>query len=323
MIRTLRTFLAFTALIALLSACSGSQPASVSAPLNIAWTVWAGEYPHLIAKEKGFFEKRGLDVNLILYESQTPELADMQSGKVDGGVFSLTDSMAMIANSPDSVRIVMAADISTGADAIVATPEIQAFSDLKGKRVAVNLGSQTEFFIRYALDVNDVSLGDISLVDMDPEAVPAALGSQVAAGHTWDPYLSEAVNAGNRVIFSTSDAPGVLADVFVFRKSVIDSRPEDVRAYIAAWFEALEYWQNNPEESKTIIAKYTGLTVDEVSSEGIKLLGFEDNLKAMSPGTDTGSVFYTAQLNVDFLVGIGAVSNAIDVREVILPGFIQ
>jgi NitT/TauT family transport system substrate-binding protein len=323
MTRTLKTFLALTALIVLLSACSGAQPAPVSEPLNIAWTVWAGEYPHLIAKEKGFFEKRGLNVNLILYESQTPELADMQSGKIDGGVFSLTDSMAMIANNPDSIRIVMAADISTGADAIVAIPEIETIDDLKGERVAANLGSQTEFFIRYALDVNQVSTGDVNLIDMDPEAVPAALGNLVSAGHTWDPYLSEAVSAGNHVLFSTSDAPGVLADVLVFRKPIVDSRPEDVHAYLEAWFEALEYWQNNPEESKAIIAKYTGLTVDEVSSEGIKLLGYEDNLKAMSPGNDTSSVFYTAQLNLDFLVKIGAVSNAIDVREVILPGFIQ
>jgi NitT/TauT family transport system substrate-binding protein len=314
----------FTVLLisVLLSSCSGAQSASVSQPLNIAWTVWPGEYPNLIAQDMGFFEKRGLSVTLTLYDSQTPELADLQSGKIDGGVFSLTDTMAVSVNKPD-VRIVMAVDVSEGADAIVATPDINTLADLKGKRIAANLGSQTEFFARYALKDNGISIGDVNLVDMDPEAVPAALGNQVAAGHTWDPYLSEAVAAGNHILFSSENAPGLLTDVFIFRKSIVDSRPGDVRAYVAAWFEALDYWQKNPEEGNAIIAKYTGLTADEISTEGIKLLTLEENRNAFKPGFDTTSLYYTAQLNLDFLVTIGAVSSALNVKEVIMPEFVQ
>jgi NitT/TauT family transport system substrate-binding protein len=245
------------------------------------------------------------------------------SGKIDGGVFSLTDTMALSVQKPDGIRIVLAADSSEGADAIVAVPEIETVSDLNGKRVAVNLGSQTEFFTRYALQNNRLNTGSVSLVDMDPEAVPGALGNLVEAGHTWDPYLSEAVAAGNHVIFSTKDAPGLLVDVFVFQKSIIDSRPDEVRAYIEAWFEAMDYWQKNPDESKAIIAKYTGLAPDEISTEGLKILTLEDNREAFKPGDNTTSLYYTAQLNLDFLMTIGAVNNALDINQVFVPEFIQ
>lgn len=319
--RLFRIFSTLIIIAVLLSACSEAEPARE--PLNIAWTVWPGEYPNLIAQEKGYFEKRGLSVNFTLYESQTSELADLQSGKIDGGVFSLTDSMAIIASDPEGARIIMAVDSSTGADAIVAVPGIATMADLQGKHVAANLGSQTEFFTRYALKTNGINLSNVSLVDMDPETVPGALGSQVEAGHTWDPYLSEAIAAGNHIIYSTKDAPGLLTDVFVFQKSIVDSRPEDVQAYVDAWFEALDFWQKNPNESMPILEKYTRLTPDEISTEGIKLYTLEDNKQIFKPGNDTTSIYYTAQLNLDFLVTIGAVNNALDLDQVFVPDFIQ
>lgn len=321
---TNRLFRIFSTLIivtVLLSACSGTE--TIKEPLNVAWTVWPGEYPHLIAQDKGFFEKRGLTVNLILYDSQSTELADLQSGKIDAGVFSLTDTMALAAEKPDGFRVILAVDSSNGSDAIVATTQVASVADLKGKHIAANMGSQTEFFTRYALNANGISAGDVFFEDMDPENVPGALGKQVDAGHTWDPYLSEAVDAGYHVIYSSADTPGLLTDVLIFKKSLIDERPDDIHAYIAAWFEALEYWQANPEESNSIIAKYTGLQADEISAEDIKLFTLADNLTAFQAGDTTKSLHYTAQLNLDFLATIGAINAMPDLNQVLDPNFIQ
>lgn len=304
--------------------CSGQTTAvPAQTPLNIAWIVWPGEYPHLIAQDAGIFERHGLSVNLNRYDSQTSELADLQSGKVDGGVFGLTDFLAVSANDPGNFVAVLAVDCSDGADAIVAAPSINSFADLVGKRVSANMGTQTEFFLRYALSANGLSASDVTLVDMDPEEVPAALRSGgIEAGDTWEPSLTEAINDGNHIIFSSTEAPGLLTDVLIFRKAVVDSRPEDVRAYILAWFEALDYWTANPEESAAIIASHTDLALEEIPFEGVRIFSLADNQAAFQPGSDTTSLFYTAQLNIDYLIAIGAINRPLDVNVVFNPDFL-
>ena len=51
----------------LLSACSGISKSERS-PLKVEWTLWWGDYTIIIAREKGFFEKHGVEVELIFYE---------------------------------------------------------------------------------------------------------------------------------------------------------------------------------------------------------------------------------------------------------------
>jgi ribonucleotide reductase alpha subunit len=65
-------------------------------------------------------------------------------------------------------------------------------------------------------------------------------------------------------------------------------------------------------------------TPDEISTEGIILLTMEDNQNdKFKPGTDTTSIYYTAQLNLEFLDTIGTVNKYPNANEIFVIDFIK
>ncbi len=307
-------FLGFT-----LNACAPQADAS-RPPLRLEWSIWPGYYPMAIAKEKGIFAKYGVQVDPILYKTSSDAIADISAGKVDGGVLNVGD--ALLASHSDNVRIVMVVDNSNGADQVVSSVVVTSPTDLKGKRIGVKLNTFGELFIRQMLKTQNISPSDVQLVDIDPEAVPNYVPGLIDAGLTHEPYTKIALGKSLRVIFDSSETPGLIPHVLVLRTEVVKNRPDDVKALIQAWLEADKYWNENQTESKGIVAKYTGMMTDEVTSSGVKIFTLDDNVKAFQRGADTTSLYYTAQLNLDFLIKAGDITSPLDVYQLIDPTFV-
>jgi NitT/TauT family transport system substrate-binding protein len=312
----------FTYIVAVtlvLSACSANTPSAKNPTLKVAWVLWPSEYPLVIAQDKGFFEKHGVSVELAYYDVISNELADIQSGKVDGGFNVPGDLLQMWSKSPDTFKGVLVVDSSNGADVIVATQDIQTPADLRGKRVGVLPGTFGELFVDRMLKANGLRTSDVTLINIDPSNVPDSLSVQIDAGHSWEPYTSKALTAGNHIIFSSSETPGLISDVLVFKTAIINERSEDIRAFIAAYYEALDFWKTNPQEAVAIIAKHTGLKPEEISTEGIKILTLKDNEVAFSNANDTTSIYFTTQLFRDFMINAGILSKSPDVQKLFHP----
>lgn len=313
-----------------LGACGGgSQATPVRPPLKVAWVLWGGWYPIVIAQQQGLFEKHGVQVEPVFYQIYSDIPSDFASGKVDGGFFALFDilpleSHAKIAASQASDRVVMMTDDSEGADAILAGPGIASVADLKGRRLGVKIGSYAEVLIARMLENNGLTSRDVQFVNVDPENALGALASgTVDAAHSYEPFVSLTKAQGYRVIYSSADAPGVIPNVLAFRGDVLRDRPEDVRAFIAAWFEAQDYWLANRTEGDALIAAATGQKPKDISLVGIKIQNQADNLNAFRPGQDLTSLYFTTQFSLDFLVKSGAVSSAPDVNNLLDPSFLK
>lgn len=331
---TIKTKILFLGLICLagilgLSACAGLNTISLDQatperpPLRVTWNLWPGNYPIVIAQELGLFEKHGVAVESNLsqtYESMGP---DFLAGKTDAVLFTWTDALVMDARTPDSARVVLVLDVSAGGDVVVATADITEVEDLKGKSIGASAGSFGEMLVRYMLRTHDLGLDDVTLVDVGPEVVTEAIPDTIQAGFTFEPHLSQALSQGHHILFSSAEAPGLIADVAIFRTEVVKERPEDIRAFIAAWFEALTYWQENPEEGTALIAKALDLPPEEISTEGLKLLNLADNLHAFEPDTDITSLYGSGQANADFLISTGGLTNAPDIGRLLDPSFLQ
>jgi len=83
------------------------------------------------------------------------------------------------------------------------------------------------------------------------------------------------------------------------------------------------YIVHNPTEGNELIAKATGLKVSEISTEGVKLLNLEDNLRAFTVSTDTTSLYGSGQINSDFLVTAGIVNSVPDIKRVLDSSFLM
>ena len=315
-----RIFSIFILIALLLSAC-GSAPVEEHPPLKVGWSLWPGWYPLVIAQERDLFEKHNVEVEFVFYPTYSAALPEFASGKVDGTLLVIGDVIPLVKNN--NAKIVMVTDNSDGADVIMAGPEITSPADLRGKTIGVTLGTFGEVLAREMLTANNLSVGDVTLVQIGPEAVPGELGIDIEAGHTYEPYSSEAEQRGYHPIFSSSETPGLIADVLVFKKEILDERQEDVKAFIAAWFEALEWWQNNQAEGDALIAAATGQNLEDISTEGLRLFNQADNLAAFQQGTDTRSIYYTSQQYVAFYQTIGVLSSLPDLNQLLDPAFLQ
>src|SRR6476469_9252101 len=255
----LSRFLSFVSLflfsIMLIVACNSTQRVTnrtEQPPLQIAYNMWPGYFPMEIAEEKGFFAAQGVKVEPVYSENYLKYVSDFSAGKYDGFAATLGGIMSIIGKNPN-IHIVLETDQSAGADTVVAQPDIKSVADLKGKRLGVKLGDYGELFVVKMLESNGLTNDNVALVNIEGEAIPAHIKSgDIQAGQTWDPYTSEAVKAGARLLFTSKQTPGLIPAGIIFRSTVLRDRPQDVQAFVRAWFQARDYWKTRPEESKAL-----------------------------------------------------------------------
>lgn len=307
-------------MIFVLTACSVFQPAEQeSQPLRIEFTQWWGDYTLIIAEEKGFFEKYGIQVEPVYYEVFSDSFSDLASGQIDGALISVGDAININRASP--LKVVAIYD-NGGADAVLVGPEITSIQDLRGKAIGFQPGSPYELTVANMLQSVNMDLSDVTVVKMNPEDALASLKSnQVQAAYTWEPYSSDAISNGYKTIYPLEQLY-LYPDMIVFNKYVVDQRPNDIRAFLKAWFEAVQYRQENPELARSIIADFLGSSIEEVQpDDNLKILTLEDN-KALFDIQSEKSIYAITKRTSDYLISIGSVIEQIDPLELLDPTYL-
>jgi NitT/TauT family transport system substrate-binding protein len=275
----------------------------------------------LVAKEKGFFEKYGVLVEPVYYESFPQAPADLAAGKIDVGLFSIGD--VLIASEHTDVKVVAAYD-DGGLNTIVAIPEITSVADLQGRQIGVKIGSPYEIFVREMLHTAGLDTSDVVLVNLSAEEIPPAMPDQVQAGFVWEPYTTELLSKGYHILFSSAQISSLYPDLITFRSAVVKERPADVRAFLKAWFEAVEYRIAYPDETREIVAKFLGMSPDEIQADAqLHIMTQADNrmMFQRSPSDASRSIYETAQISADFLIGIGTLTRQPDLNTIFDPTF--
>ncbi len=321
------TWKIFTALcvLSLLTSCGAFEnaPAAPLPPLRVEYSMWWGDYTIIIAQERGLFEKYGVEVEPVFYESYYDGLPDLAAGQIDGSMINIGDALNVSRHT--DLKIVAVYD-DGGPNTMVASPFITRVSDLRGKRLGVPLGSPYELFVTQMLETGGLSLSDVSLFNYDPSAVPGAMGTYIDAGFTWEPYTSQALQNGNRILFTSGGGEMLFPDVIAFRRETVDSRPNDIRAFLKAWFEAVKFRRQNPQASRQIIANYLGVRVDSIELESpVKLLNQSENLELYQPALDgtESELQQIAATNASFLVRIGTLTNLPDLAAILDGSFLR
>jgi NitT/TauT family transport system substrate-binding protein len=310
-----------------LAACgSKDQKSSSGVPIKIALSPWPGWYFWYLVKEKGFFEKRGVKAELVYFPVYSDSLSALATGKVDANSQTLSDTLAP-ASKGIALKAVLVNDNSNGGDGVVVKPGINSIEELKGKKIATELGTVDHLLMLTALDKHGMKESDVKYTNMTVnDAGPAFISGNLDAAVLWEPFLSKAIAEGKgKLLFSSKDTPGLIPDLLVFKESITKDRPEDVKKILLAWFDALEYWKSNPEESLKIMAKAAETPVAEYKSgvDSVKIFSKEDNQKAFTEGTDYTSLYFTANKTAEFLKGLEMLTSKPDPKAFLDGSFIE
>lgn len=324
MCKLLRYITIFIITTILLCACQSLKITEIKPPpLKLAFINFIGYNSAIIAQEKGFFAAQGVEVELK-YDIKFAQVqqADFNAGKYDGIGVTLGSFIVMSAKNPD-IQAVMVVDETNGADVVVAQPDIKTVADLKGKNLGALLGSFSEVFVTQMLKTANLTNEDVNLVKVEASEIPPNLKNNIIqAGHTWEPYLSDALNSGGHIIFTSKQTPGLILDLIAFRGNIIRDRPQDIRAFVKAWLQAVTYWENNIEEGNAIISKALNIPIHTLSLEGIKLTDLADN-KQLFQSNSSNSLYKTAKIYANFFIGAGNVTRIPEIKSLFNPSFIN
>ena len=147
--------------------------AAAAEPLRIRYAVWVGYGPLFLAQQKGYFAAEKVDVQLVKMEDPKESFLALGAGRLDGMV-STIDTVIPHLKTGKEFQYVLALDDSAGGDGIVARKEIKSVRDLRGKRVAVQEGSVSQFFLNVLLRDAGLSEKDVRVVNMKPGDAGAA-----------------------------------------------------------------------------------------------------------------------------------------------------
>ncbi len=319
-----RAFLIKTALlislIHILTACAAFQPTPIpNPPLRVEFTQWWGDYTLLVAQEKGFFQEYGVQVEPVYYETFSETHPDLASGQIDVALIAVGDTININRNSP--MKIVAVMD-DGGDDAVVVGPEINTIEDLRGKTIGMLIGSQFEMTVVKMLESANMSTNDVTIIEMNPEDTLTALESgRVQAADTWEPFLSEALSNGYKTIYPQEQLH-LFPDLIVFRKSIVDERPEEVKAFLKAWFQAVEYRLQHEGETRDIAAKYLGVNAEDVFPDNNLRLYTRDDNRSLFDIQKANSIYSITKITSDYLISIGVMAEEIDPLEILDPAYL-
>lgn len=237
---------------------AGAKPAEAG-KLSLSMTVWVGYGPIFLARDMGFFKKRGLDVDLKIVSDSALSMGAMAAGQIQGTAVTLDEILKY--RSPDfCFKTVMALDDSHGADGMVAGKDITSIAQLKGKKIAMNEGSTSQFWFNYLLAKQGMTQSDFKVVNMTADDAAAAfIAGRVPAAVTWEPNLSfiKEHNKG-KILVDSASTPGVILDVLAVRCDTIKNDPKDVQALVDGILEAVDYTKAHPTEAYADMAKSVG-----------------------------------------------------------------
>jgi NitT/TauT family transport system substrate-binding protein len=294
--------------------------------IRIGFNTWVGYGPFYIAQEKGFFSKRGLNVDLQRIEGTGDRRSALIAGRLEG-MGSTVDDLIIGAAQGVEAKMVLALDESAGADGILTEIGVEDVEDFKAKTIAVQPGFVNHFFLLYILDDHGLSSKDVEVKPMEPDKASAAfVAGDVDIAVTWEPHLSQVqdLRPDGKTFLTTNDYPGLIVDILAFNASFIEKQPDDVAAFVDAWYEALEFLKTNPDEANEIIGKAMDLDPVEVADilSGVKFLSPEDNLQYHDPAAAV-NVFSIASTASKLWQEEGFIDTAVKAGDLINTDFLK
>ncbi len=289
----------------------------------IGMSGWTGFAPLTLAKEAGIFAKNGLDVTIKKIPQKDRHLAIM-SGDIQCAATTVETWIAWNAAGVATTQIFQL-DKSFGADGMVVKPNITKIADLKGKKVAADApGTATYFTLAWMLKKNGLSIKDVEVVNLSPQAAANAFiagNAQIDAGMTYEPFLS-AVRAkpeAGKIIATTLDYPMIM-DTFGCTPKFLAENPKAAQALATSYFQALEMIKSEPKKAFEIMGadvKQSG----EAFEASQKFLRWQD--KAANQKFFAGEHAAFSKEAADLLLEAGIIKQLPDMSKLADTRYIQ
>ena len=284
-----------------LAAASFSLVAQAAEPLKIGYSDWPGFVAWQVAIDKGWFKEAGVDVKFEWFD-YSASMDAFTAGKLDAVLMTNGDALVTGAGGAKSVTVVLT-DYSNGNDMIVAKPGIKSLTDLKGKKVAVEVGLVEHLLLRAGMKKAGMQPGDITIVNAKTNEMPQVITAKdVSAVGAWQPISGQAIKAspGAKAIYTSADEPGLIYDGLAVNPASAKTHRAEWQKVVNLWGKVVAYIEDPKTQADAvkIMAARSSISPAEYLPllKGTKLLSLEEGKKAYVKGAGYDSIYGSSEV---------------------------
>lgn len=251
----------FLAFAALASSCNGRT--DEEQPIRVGYIPIAECVQLYVAQEEGFFEREGIDVELVPLQGGALILEALSAGDVDIG-FTNVMSLALARSAGADFYSVFGATYETSQN------ENHAFfireeawkgeprASLQGATIAVNTRSNIEelFVLKYLQSIG-LSKDDVTLVEAPfPRMIPMLEAGSIDAASVVEPFITiaDGLPQVHRVAnHYLAVQPRVLVATYATSAAVANEKHDALTRFVRAMTAANAYIEQNEMRSREII----------------------------------------------------------------------
>ncbi|MCX0500187.1 sulfonate ABC transporter substrate-binding protein [Erwinia billingiae] len=207
------------------------------------------------------FKKQGIAVKWVEFPAGPQMLEGLNVGSID--LAATGDAPPTFAQAAQADLVYLAhspANPKTEAIVVPENSDIKTVADLKGKRVALNKGSDVNYLLVSALENAGLSYKDVKAIYLPPADARAAFQrGAVDAWVIWDPYYAEVeTNARARLI---KNAEGLVPHYtfYLSSRKFADTYPQTAKQVVDQLGTLSDWANKNPDEAAKILSTSTGL----------------------------------------------------------------
>ena len=217
-----------------------------------------GFAPSWVAADKGIWKKHGLDVELIFLRGGSRTVSALIGGSVDFIIGSDLGVTTAILQGAALTRV--GVTTNTLGYSMVTQPGIKTVRDLRGKIVGITPGRDAAYarVVKLLRDNGMDASKDVTFLsvgDGGPAARVAALSSGVIHATMFTPPSDRISEKAGMRILAKIDVANVGGGLNTSTAVLQKSRPQLLR-FLRGYMEAIQYLQNNKDESLKIFSKY-------------------------------------------------------------------
>lgn len=291
-------------------------------------SAWLAHYPAYLAMTEGLLAKHQLSQDYQSFGTSSARMSALISGNIDIASTGAVSALALMARGVKHFSIIAIPESFGKVEGIVARPGITSIEQLKGKKIGVTFASSSQLLVLDILAQHGMTPDDVVLLNVPAPELPSALKSgQIDASATWTPYFEHTLKQEGTTLLaddtqfklyqSHNVPPG--PDVLVVRNSFAKKYPEQLKAYLSAYFEANTLLRETPEKVAEKLSKLTNLSTEEQLSilKGTDWFSLPQQKELL-----TGKYAEGVQLLADLLVQHKQIDKSPNVKEWIDTSFI-
>ncbi|MDV6319192.1 ABC transporter substrate-binding protein [Chromohalobacter sp. HP20-39] len=230
-----------------------STSETTSLKVMLDWYTNPTHAPLVIAQQRGFFERHGLDVELISPADPSVPPKLVAAGKVDLALSYQPQLHLQVDQGLPLVRVGTLIATPLNVTLVRADSDIESMKDLAGKTIGYSVGGVEKVLLNTMLEHNGVDPESVEMVNVNFALTPALISGKVDAitGAFRNFELAQMAQEGvkGRAFYIEEEGVPTYDElIFIANRETLDTHRDAYARFMAAIEDATAWIINHPDE---------------------------------------------------------------------------